>query len=132
MGCIDRGLRATRRSANVLQEHPRITVFPLLNIIAVLASRAGLATISFVIGLFNPPEMNLGVLPKLADFSGSMEFIAYFVAIMVATAVATFFNAALVHCTRQALAGKPVSVQSGLGAAWRVIELSPFTARNIT
>ena len=97
-----------------------MAVLPLLNIITILASLAGLAMISFAIGLFNSPEMSLDVLPELVDFSGPMEFVAYFVAILVATAVATFFNAALVHCTRQALVGKPVSIRSGLTAAWRV------------
>lgn len=49
-----------------------------------------------------------------------MELVAYFVAIFVATAVATFFNAALVSCARDALGGSPVSIRAGLADAWRV------------
>lgn len=73
-----------------------------------------------MLGLVDAPELSVTALLNLADVSGPIELAAYFVAIFVATAIATFFNAALVSCTRDALAGTPVSVRAGLAAAWRV------------
>lgn len=120
MGRLERGLHVTRQSASVLREHPQLAVFPLLSITAVLTSLAGLAVVSFAIGLFNPPDVSVDGLIRVAEFSEPLDYAAYFIAILAVTTVATFFNAALVSCIHRVLLGEAVSIRSGLRAAWRV------------
>jgi len=47
------------------------------------------------------------------------KYSALFCAIAISSSVATFFNAAVVHCAAQLFDGNSTSVRDGLAAAWR-------------
>lgn len=120
MGRIARGIRVTRRSAGLLAERPELFALPALSTASVLVSLGALVAVGLATGLVHLPAPTAEGLARLTDVSGPVEFAGLFVAILVSTGVATFFNAALVHCAHRALRGEHPTVREGLAAAWAV------------
>ena len=87
---------------------PTLLVLPALSLLAVGSAFAVLAGIAFQQGLVGSLLTN-----------DLYKYGAMFCAIAVSSSVATFFNAAVVHCAAQLFDGNSTSVRDGLAAAWR-------------
>ncbi|MFW5984053.1 MAG: DUF6159 family protein [Halobacteria archaeon] len=103
-GRLKTGFGMARRSGNVLRDHPKLLVFPLVGGLSGIAFLATLFGGVFVAGVFDDP--------------GPALYAALFVAYLVETFVASFFSAGLIAATRTALDGGEPSVREGLRVAW--------------
>jgi hypothetical protein len=84
-------------------------VLPALSLLAVGSAFAVLAALAF----------RLEIVGSL--FTNDVyKYGALFCAVAVSSSVATFFNAAVVHCAARLFDGEETSVREGLAAAWRV------------
>jgi hypothetical protein len=108
MGRLQRSWALTQQSLSVLRANPSLIAFPVISSIATLIVSA-----SFFVPLYlvfgeqavSNEKLPIGAYPFLFLF----YVVSYFVVI--------FFNAALVHCARETLGGRPASVSDGLTAA---------------
>ena len=103
-----RGFAITRDSLRVFTREPTLLVLPALSLLAVGSAFAVLAGIAFQQGLVGSLLTN-----------DLYKYAAMFCAIAISSSVATFFNAAVVHCAAQLFDGNSTSVRDGLAAAWR-------------
>jgi hypothetical protein len=99
------GFGMARRSGNVLLDHPKLLVFPLVG---------GLSGIAFLATLFG----GLFFVGSVFEDPGVALYSALFAAYLVETFVASFFSAGLIAATRTTLEGKEPSVRDGLRKAW--------------
>ena len=112
------GWSMARGSFSVLRRHPKLALFPAISGLALFLA-LGLLSISLIAGtgfLYRITGWNLD------DFgsdrtSDVVMFIGAFLLLYVLTAIAVFFNTALVYCTLEAYAGKEPSIRSGLHGA---------------
>ncbi|ELY36478.1 DUF6159 family protein [Natronorubrum tibetense] len=118
------GFRIAKASFGVLRREKWLLVFPLLY---GLTWTVGLALL--VAGLFVAligVGFGLGSLEQIASVSdGTVDGVAQvamlvlsFLVMFVATAVATFFSAALVHSVGSLFHGEPTSLRAGFAGAW--------------
>jgi hypothetical protein len=115
---MSRGWSMARASLAVLRSYPRMAVLPLISgAIFVLVLAVILASLMPQFG----PLHNLtgGIWQKIdPDTSGPVWlFIAGFAVLYVLTAVAVFFNVALIDCALRFYAGEVPSVRTGLATA---------------
>jgi len=103
-----RGFDITRDSLRVFTREPTLVILPVLSLFAVGSAFAVLAAIVFQQGLVESLVTN-----------DLYQYAALFCAIAISSSVATFFNAAVVHCAAQLFDGNSTSVRDGLAAAWR-------------
>ncbi|MFC5136560.1 MULTISPECIES: DUF6159 family protein [Haloferacaceae] len=103
-----RGFDITRDSLRVFTREPSLLLLPALSFLAVGSAFAVLAAILFQQGLVESVVTN-----------DLYKYGALFCAIAISSSVATFFNAAVVHCAAQLFEGNSTSVRDGLAAAWR-------------
>ncbi|ELY59436.1 hypothetical protein C491_06488 [Natronococcus amylolyticus DSM 10524] len=124
LGRIRTGLRVAKASFGVLRREYWLLVFPVLYGLAWLAGAIGLVAGIFV-ALFGA-SYGLAAVDQVAAVSeGQAEttvtalLVAASVLFMfVATAIATFFSAALVHSVGSLFAGESTSLRDGLAGAW--------------
>jgi hypothetical protein len=117
-----RGWSMARGSWSVLKRHPKLALFPAVSGVALFLA-LGLMTVSLIAGtgfLYALTGWNFD------DFgsdwrSGVVMFIGAFLVLYVLTAIAVFFNTALVYCTLEAYSGKDPSIRSGLHGAVRCL-----------
>ena len=106
---FDRGLDVVSESLDVFGRNTNLLVLPALSLLAVGSAFAVLAVVAF----------RLEIVGSL--FTNDLyRYGALFCAFAVSSSVATFFNAAVVHCASRAFDGEEASVREGLAAAWRV------------
>lgn len=103
-----RGFAITRDSLRVFTQEPNLMILPVLSLLAVGSAFAVLSAIAFQQGLVESLLTN-----------DLYKYGALFCAIAISSSVATFFNAAVVHCAAQLFDGNSTSVREGLAAAWR-------------
>ncbi|MDZ5810806.1 DUF6159 family protein [Halorubrum sp. AD140] len=103
-----RGFDITRDSLRVFTREPSLLLLPVLSLLAVGSAFAVLAAILFQQGLVASLVTN-----------DLYQYGVLFCAIAISSSVATFFNAAVVHCAAQLFDGNSTSVRDGLAAAWR-------------
>lgn len=103
-----RGFAITRDSLRVFTQEPNLVILPVLSLLAVGSAFAVLSAIAFQQGLVESLLTN-----------DLYKYGALFCAIAISSSVATFFNAAVVHCAAQLFDGNSTSVREGLAAAWR-------------
>lgn len=104
-----RGLTLAVDSLVLFRRRPSLVVLPLLSLLAVGSAFALLGAVAFRYGIVDSLFTN--------DLYRSG---AVFCAFAVSSSVATFFNAAVVHCAARAFDDEEPSVWDGLAAAWRV------------
>ena len=102
-----RGFDITYDSLRIFTQRPTLLVLPALSLLAVGSAFAILGAIVFEQGLVESLLTN-----DLYKYS------VLFCAIAISSSVATFFNAAVVHCAAQVFDGNSTSVRDGLAAAW--------------
>ena len=108
-GKFSRGLQVVGDSVDVFRENPRLSLLPLLCLLATGSAFAIALGAALHYGLVDALFTNL-----------FLEYMAIFVGIAVSSSVGTFFNAAVVHCASRYFDGKETSVRDGLSAAWQV------------
>jgi hypothetical protein len=117
-----RGWSMARGSFLVLKRHPKLALFPAVSGLALFLA-LGLLTISLIAGtgfLYRVTGWNFD------DFGSDrtsevIMFIEAFLVLYVLTAIAVFFNTALVYCTLEAYSGKDPSIGSGFRGAIRCL-----------
>jgi hypothetical protein len=113
-----RGWSMARGSFSILRRHPKLTLFPVISGLALVLA-LGLLTGSLIAGtgfLYRATGWNLENFGS-DRASEIVMFVGVFLVLYVLTAVAVFFNTALVFCTLDAYAGKEPSIRSGLRGA---------------
>ncbi|MFA1611797.1 DUF6159 family protein [Halobellus rubicundus] len=118
-----RGFEITRDSLRIFTQRPTLLVLPALSLLAVGSAFAVLGAI----------VVQRGLVASLLT-NDLYKYGALFCAIAISSSVATFFNAAVVHCAAQLFDGNPTSVRDGLAAAWgarRQIALWAVTAATL-
>jgi hypothetical protein len=103
-----RGFDITRDSLRVFTREPTLVLLPALSLLAVGSAFAVLAAVLFQQGLVESLLTN-----------NLYQYGVLFCVIAISSSVATFFNAAVVHCAAQLFDGNRTSVREGLAAAWR-------------
>jgi hypothetical protein len=109
-GQLQRGWSMARASFSVLKRNPRLVVLPAISgAIFLIVAGAILASLIATQPIWN----------RLGDSnSGTLWFyVAAFAVIYVLTAVAIFFNVALIHCALRCHVGDEPSIGGGLAAA---------------
>lgn len=97
------GFVLTKDSLLVMRHNPELFLFPAVS---------GLAGLGFL-------AVFLGVTFGLMAASlNGVAIVALFVTYLVLTFISSFFAAALVHQTREVLAGNDASLRAGMAAAW--------------
>lgn len=115
---LGRGWAMAKGSFAVLQQHPRLAVFPIISgAIFILVAGGLIVSLAPEIGLFHntfdPVWDRLG-----STDAGQIKFyIAAFAVIYVLTVVAVFCNVALIYCALRAHSGQDASVAEGFTAA---------------
>lgn len=104
-----RGLDITTESLDVFRQHTSLAVLPALSLLAVGSAFAVLTAVAFRFGIVDSLFTN-----------DLYKYGALFCAFAVSSSVATFFNAAVVHCASRVFDDEQTSVRDGLAAAWRV------------
>lgn len=106
---LHRASLMTNESWRVLWQNKGLFVLPVANA----------ASLGLVVAAFSAPYWSeTGPFAGLDDDTTNLFTIAYgFVFYLAITAVATFFNAALIHCVLRRLAGEPASPADGLALA---------------
>ncbi|MFC7173872.1 DUF6159 family protein [Haloplanus litoreus] len=104
-----RGLDITTESLGVFRRHPKLAILPLLSLLAVGGAFALLAAVAFRHGIVDSVLTN-----------DRYKYGALFCAFAISSSVATFFNAAVVHCASRVFDDEETSIRDGLAAAWRV------------
>lgn len=106
MGLLSRlkmGLTLTKDSLRVIRHNPRLMLFPFISGVVGVAFLAVFLGVTFGLVQIDPEGTGLVVL---------------FVVYLALTFISSFFSAALVHQTREAFEGHPVSLRAGMSAAW--------------
>jgi Family of unknown function (DUF6159) len=117
-GRLSRGWSMAKASFAVLKQYPKLAVLPATSgAVFLLVAGAILASLLPQLG---PAHNATGSIWNwLGDGqSGNIWFyLSAFAVLFVLTAVAIFFNVALIHCALRAHAGEPPSIRDGIAAA---------------
>lgn len=110
---IARGWEMVGASWAVLKAHPKLLLFPILSGLAFFALVAAIsASVFFGYG----PE-NLQRLSETTRPNEPLIYVAGFAFYFVSTFIIVFFNAALVFCALEGIAGRTPSLGGGVGMA---------------
>jgi hypothetical protein len=113
-----RGWSMARGSFSILRRHPKLALFPVISGLALFFA-LGLLTGSLIAGTGFLYRVTGWSLESFGSDRASevVMVVGAFLVLYVLTAVAVFFNTALVLCTLDAYGGKNPSIRSGLQAA---------------
>jgi hypothetical protein len=117
-GRLSRGWSMAKASFTVLKQYPKLAILPAMSgAIFLLVAGVILASLLPQLGLAH--NTTSSVWNWLGDGkSPSIWFyVAGFAVVFVMTAMAIFFNVALIHCALRAHAGETPSIRAGLAAA---------------
>ncbi len=117
-GRLSRGWSMAKASFAVLKQYPKLAVLPAISG-AVFLLVAGAILASLLPQLGRAHNATGSIWNWLGDGqSGNIWFyVSAFAVLFVLTAVAIFFNVALIHCALRAHAGEQPSIRGGLAAA---------------
>jgi hypothetical protein len=111
-----RGWGIAKASWSVLKLHPKLLVLPILSLAAFLALFAAIALSAYAGGL-DPYAHRLARTLDRVDLHNPLSYAVFFGFYFLCAFIGIFFNAALVFCTLEALAGREPSLRAGLGTA---------------
>jgi uncharacterized protein DUF6159 len=117
-GRFARGWSMARESFSVLKRYPRLAVFPAVSG-AVFLLVLGAIAVSLLPQVGSIYSVSRGIWDKLGtvDQANIWFYVLAFIVIYALTAVAVFFNVALIHCALRCHAGQEPSVGDGFAAA---------------
>jgi hypothetical protein len=114
---VTRGWAFAKSSWSVLQRYPNLILLPIISS-AVFLLLSGSIVASVILGGLDRIGLYLVLLTK-TEFGIIGLYAIFFCFYFVNVFILTFFNAALVFCTLEALAGRTPSVRQGFAAASR-------------
>lgn len=115
---LSRGWSMAKASFAVLRQYPKLAILPVISgTVFLVIIGAILASLLPMLG--GAPRFTGSIWTWLdnSQFLNVWFFLAAFVVLFVMTAVAIFFNVALIHCALRAHAGEEPSIRAGLAAA---------------
>lgn len=115
-GRLSRGWSMAKASFAVLKQHPKLAVLPAMSG-AIFLVVVGLILASLMPQLSAIHGTTGSIWRRFGEAGDIWFFVALFAALFVMTAVAIFFNVALIYCALRALAGEQPSIRGGLSAA---------------
>jgi hypothetical protein len=117
-GRLSRGWSMAKASFAVLKQHPKLAILPLMSgTIFLIVAGAILASLMPQLGAANFGTGSIWKWLGSDQGPGILFYVAAFGVLFVITAVAIFFNVALIHCALRALAGEEPSIRGGLKSA---------------
>lgn len=117
-GRLSRGWSMAKASFAVFKQYPRLAILPLMSgTIFLIIAGAILASLMPLFGSVHFASNSIWKWLGSDQGPGILFYVSAFGVIFVMTAVAIFFNVALIHCALRALAGEEPSIRGGLKAA---------------
>ena len=117
-GQLSRGWSMAKASFTVLKQHPKLAILPAMSgTIFLLIIGAILASLMPQFGLARFGTGSIWTWLNNGQSPSIWFYLSAFVVLYVMTAVAIFFNVALIHCALRAHAGETPSIRGGLAAA---------------
>jgi len=117
-GRLSRGWSMARASFTVLKQYPRLAILPAMSgAIFLLVAGVVLASLLPQLGLAHNTTSSIWNWLGDGKSPSIWFYVAGFAVVFVMTAMAIFFNVALIHCALRAHAGETPSIRAGLAAA---------------
>jgi len=117
-GRLSRGWSMAKASFAVLKQHPKLAILPLMSgTIFLIVAGAILASLMPQLGSVHFASNSIWKWLGSDQGPGILLYVSAFGVLYVMTAVAIFFNVALIYCALRALAGEEPSIRGGLKAA---------------
>lgn len=117
-GRLSRGWSMAKASFAVLKQYPRLAILPVMSgTIFLIVGAAILASLMPMFGSVHFASNSIWKWLGSDQGPGPWLYVAAFAVIYVMTAVAIFFNVALIHCALRAHTGATPSIRAGLAAA---------------
>jgi len=117
-GRLSRGWSMARASFTVLKQYPRLAILPAMSgAIFLLVAGVILASLLPQLGLAHNTTSSIWNWLGDGKSPSIWFYVAGFAVVFVMTAMAIFFNVALIHCALRAHAGETPSIRAGLAAA---------------
>jgi Family of unknown function (DUF6159) len=113
---FQRGWGIAKASWSVLKLHPKLLVLPALSLVAFLALFGAIAASVYAGGL-DPHNRYLPTALERVNLNDPSTYVVFFGFYFACALIGIFFNAALVFCTLEALAGRTPSLRAGLATA---------------
>ena len=115
---LSRGWSMAKASFAVLKQYPKLAILPVMSgTIFLIIAGAILASLMPQLGSAHFGSNSIWKWLGSDNGPGILFYVAAFGVLFVMTAVAIFFNVALIHCALRALAGEEPSIRGGLKAA---------------
>src|SRR5262245_41315521 len=111
-----RGRGIARAGWSILKLHPKLLLLPILSGVAFLALLVAIALSVFAGLATQGPDQIIDTVAGVR-FDEPVVYALLFAFYFVCSAIAIFFNAALVFCALEAFAGRTPSLSGGLGTA---------------
>ena len=117
-GRLSRGWSMAKASFTVLKQYPKLAILPAMSgAIFLLVAGVVLASLLPQLGLAHNTTSSIWNWLGDGKSPSIWFYVAGFAVVFVMTAMAIFFNVALIHCALRAHAGETPSIRAGLAAA---------------
>jgi hypothetical protein len=117
-GRLSRGWSMAKASFTVLKQYPKLAILPAMSgAIFLLIAGAILASLLPQLGVTHNATSSIWNWLGDGKSPSIWFYVAGFATLFVMTAIAIFFNVALIHCALRAHAGEEPSIRGGLAAA---------------
>ena len=117
-GRLSRGWSMAKASFTVLKQYPKLAILPAMSgAIFLLVAGVVLASLLPQLGLAHNTTSSIWNWLGDGKSPSIWFYVAGFAVVFVMTAMAIFFNVALIHCALRAHAGEQPSIRAGLAAA---------------
>jgi len=117
-GRLSRGWSMAKASFTVLKQYPKLAILPAMSgAIFLLVAGVILASLLPQLGLAHNTTSSIWNWLGDGKSPSIWFYVAGFAVVFVMTAMAIFFNVALIHCALRAHAGETPSIRAGLAAA---------------
>jgi hypothetical protein len=110
---LGRGWTLGLKSLEIIGQHPKLLLFPVLSGAALLAVLLSFGGAFLGLAGFDPAAME-AVADKMNQVGDVVFFAIIFIFYLITYFVIVFFNVALVHNARLIFAGEPPSIQAGI------------------
>jgi len=117
-GRLSRGWSMAKASLAVLKQHPKLVVLPALSgMIFLIVAGAIAASLLPQLGAAHRTTHSIWTLLGDGNSGNVWFYVGGFALLFIMSAVAIFFNVALIHCALRAHTGERPSIRDGLAAA---------------
>lgn len=110
---LGKGWNLGIKSLEVIAEHPKLLLFPIMSSIGMIAVLLSFATAFLGVAGFNPEFIEVTA-NNLADYGEFALYTGIFIFYLITYFLIVFFNVGLVHNARLIFAGEQPSIREGL------------------